>query len=110
MDKDKKNLEKLYTELNKKLFPKGKDQQREEAEQIKKLSSGKLSFDESLTLLLPTSALFAISEDRSDNSIIGYINKKTEQKLSDQELKNIFHFILTKFHKMFQDYTKTINE
>ena len=90
-------LEKFFDELNKKLFPAGTKQQNKEAQEIIKLSNDKLNFDESFNLLLGTSALFGITEDRSEDRIIEYINKKTNRKLSNEETKAIFDFITSKF-------------
>ncbi len=95
--KEKIKLEKFFDKLNKKLFPGGKKQHKKETQEIMKLSNGKLNFDESLNLLLATSALFSMAEDRSESRMIGYINKKTNRKLSNEEDKAIFNFIASKF-------------
>lgn len=92
-----KVLEEFYDELNKKLFPNGKNQQKKEAQEIMKLSNGKLNFDESFNLLLGTTALFSVAEDKSENRMAEYINKKTNQKLNNEETKAILNFIISKF-------------
>jgi len=97
--KEKNILEEFYDGLNKKLFPDGKKQQKEEAKEIMKLSNGKLSFDGSFNLLLGTSALFSISEDKGEGRMIEYINKKTNQKLNNEEAKAILNFITSKFYR-----------
>lgn len=103
--KEKIKLEKFYDKLNKKLFPGGEKQQKEEAQRIMKLSNGKLNFDESLNLLLATSALFSIAEDKSENRMVEYIIKKTNQKLNHEEAKGILDFITLKFYKKIKHFS-----
>jgi len=93
----KSKLEKFYDDLDKKFFPGGKKQREKEAQAIIKLSNNKLNFDESLNILLGTSALFSIAEDRDENRIIEYLNKKANRKLNKEEAKAIFNFITSKF-------------
>lgn len=92
-------LEKFYDELSKKLFPCGKKQHKEEAQKIIKLSGGKLNVDESLDLLFATSALFSIAKDKSENRMVEYIIKKTNQKLNYEDAKRVLDFITLKFYE-----------
>lgn len=101
----KSKLEKFFDESNKKLFPNGKKQHKEEAQKIMKLSNGKLNFDESLNLLLGTSALFSIAEDKSESRMIEYINKRVNQKLNNEEAKAILNFITSKFYKKIKHFS-----
>ena len=94
----KNKLENFFDGLNKKLFLFGKKQHDEEAKKIVELSSDKLNYDEALSILLGTSALFSIAEDKSDDRMLGYINKKANQKLSFEETKKVLDFIASKFH------------
>jgi len=91
------HLEKFYKDLNDKLFPGGQSQRNKEAQDIKDLSNNKLTIDESLDVLLGTSALFSVAEDKSDARLIRYINKKTSDKLDEHEATVIVDFIHKKF-------------
>ncbi len=90
-------LEKFFDKLNRKLFPAGKKQRKEEAKKIIELSSGKLNFDEALNVLLGTSALFSIAEDKGEDRMLEYINNKANQKLNSEEAKRVLDFIAHKF-------------
>lgn len=90
-------LEKFYKELNGKLFPGGASQRNKEAQEIRGLSNNKLTIDESLNVLLGTSALFSVAEDKSDTRLIRYINKKANNKLNEHESTAIVDFIHKKF-------------
>lgn len=104
--KEKRGVEKFFDESYKKLFPGGKKQEKEEAKLIMKFSNYKLSFRESNDLLLATSFLFGIEEDKNKDRMIKYIDKKTDQKLNNEEAKVILNFIISKFYK----YTITYEE
>jgi hypothetical protein len=92
----KKTAENHFDEMNKKLFPGGEKQINQGAKEIMKLSSNKLNLKKSFKLFCGVSYLFATAEDKSEDRMIGYINKKTDNRLNKAEAKAILEFVIKK--------------
>jgi len=88
-----KVLEGHFNEISKGLFPGGNKEISQKAMEVKKMSNGKLNSNEAFKLVCSVSYLLATAEDKSDGRMLGYINKKTENKLNEAEAKAILEFI-----------------
>lgn len=108
--KGNEKLNKFYKELYEKLFPEGEKQIKEEAKEIEVLLNGKLNSKEAYDILVKASAFFSIigkTEENTEDRMIEYIAKITNQKLSKEECKATFNFInmlfVRKAHKKVAD-------
>lgn len=100
--KGNKKLNKFYKELYEKLFPEGEKQIKEEARGIEVLLDGKLNSKEAYDILVKASAFFSImgrTEENTEDKMLEYIARNTNQKLSKEECKTIFNFINMLFVK-----------
>jgi hypothetical protein len=94
-----KKKQQFLSEIEKKVFPGGKQQKEDGAREVMRLSNGKLYFRDALKVYATAKARVTISSDLSDDRMIKNIIIDSGNRLTYPEATNIFKFCVFGFEE-----------